>query len=60
MRRIVERTTFRFEDTKIPITISIGVTTANANTGGPTEFIKESDENLYEAKRRGRNCVVAA
>ncbi|PID38455.1 MAG: GGDEF domain-containing protein [Deltaproteobacteria bacterium] len=59
IRRIVERTTFRFEDTKIPITISIGVATAGPDTGGPTEFIRESDEKLYEAKRRGRNCVVA-
>jgi two-component system cell cycle response regulator len=59
IRRIVERTTFRFEDTKIPITISIGVATAGADVGGPTEFIRQSDERLYEAKHRGRNCVVA-
>jgi len=59
IRRIVERTTFKFEDTKIPITISIGVASATPDITGPNEFIKISDENLYEAKRRGRNCVVS-
>ncbi|MCK5801097.1 MAG: diguanylate cyclase [Deltaproteobacteria bacterium] len=58
IRELVERTTFRFENTKIPITISIGVATAGADVGGPTDLIRQSDEKLYEAKHRGRNCVV--
>jgi two-component system, cell cycle response regulator len=58
IRRLVEKTVFKFEDTQIPVTISIGVATSNADINAPEEFIKLSDENLYEAKRRGRNCVV--
>jgi diguanylate cyclase (GGDEF)-like protein len=57
IRRLVEKTVFKFEDTVIPVTISIGVATSNADTNAPEEFIKIADENLYEAKRRGRNCV---
>jgi diguanylate cyclase (GGDEF)-like protein len=57
IRRLVEKTVFKFEDTVIPVTISIGVATSNVDTNAPEEFIKLSDENLYEAKRRGRNCV---
>ncbi|MBW2734555.1 MAG: diguanylate cyclase [Deltaproteobacteria bacterium] len=59
IRRMVERTSFKFEDTAIPITISIGVVSAGAETTGPTEFIKLADEHLYAAKRGGRNCVVS-
>ena len=58
IRRLVERTEFKFEDTLIPITISIGVVSTHADVVDPTEFIRLADENLYEAKRRGRNCVV--
>jgi len=58
IRRLVEKTIFKFEDTEIPVTISIGVATSNADVNGPEEFIKLSDERLYEAKHRGRNCVV--
>jgi diguanylate cyclase (GGDEF)-like protein len=57
IRKLVEKTTFKFEDTVIPVTISIGVATSHADINGPDEFIRAADENLYEAKRRGRNCV---
>jgi two-component system, cell cycle response regulator len=58
IRRIVEKTIFKFEDTQIPVTISIGVATSTADINTPDQLIKAADENLYEAKRRGRNCVV--
>jgi diguanylate cyclase (GGDEF)-like protein len=57
VRRLVEKTVFKFEDTQIPVTISIGVATSNADINAPEQLIKASDENMYEAKRRGRNCV---
>jgi two-component system cell cycle response regulator len=58
IRILVENTEFRFEDTQIPITISIGVATVGENTGTPDDLIKVADDNLYEAKHAGRNCVV--
>ncbi len=48
-----------FEHQTIPFTISVGVTTMHRETGvdslGP---IKRADDNLYAAKRGGRNRVV--
>lgn len=58
IRQLVERTAFVFEETTIPITISIGVATSTEETRSVEEFIKQADDHLYEAKRSGRNCVV--
>jgi len=58
IRQLVEKTVFTFEQTDIPVTISIGVATSTPDVNAPEEFIKLSDEKLYEAKHRGRNCVV--
>lgn len=41
------------------VTISIGVVTLAAGMDGAT-FIAQADKAMYEAKRRGRNCVVNA
>lgn len=57
IRQLVERTRFEFEETEIPLTISIGVTTSTAELRSTEEFIKLADDRLYEAKRAGRNCV---
>ena len=44
---------------RIPFTISVGVTTLHREGGvDPTGLIKRADENLYAAKRGGRNRVV--
>jgi diguanylate cyclase (GGDEF)-like protein len=59
IRHLVEKTVFRFEDTDIPVTISVGVATSTAETQSTEEFIKIADDQLYEAKRSGRNCVRA-
>ena len=57
LRRLVERQTFEFEGDSIPVTISCGVATVAEEM--PSEgFIKIADENLYKAKRNGRNKVV--
>ena len=42
----------------IPFTISVGVTTLHREAVDPTGLIKRADENLYAAKRGGRNRVV--
>jgi len=44
---------------RVPFTISLGVTTLHRETGiDGAGLIKRADENLYAAKRGGRNRVV--
>jgi two-component system cell cycle response regulator len=57
VRRIVEATDFRFEQTKIDVTVSMGVATLDADTADAAALIKRADDRLYEAKGAGRNCV---
>lgn len=57
IRHIVETTDFRFEGTRIDVTISMGVATLDPDESDPSQLIKRSDERLYEAKNAGRNCV---
>jgi len=58
IRRLTEKSLFRFEDTEIPVTISIGVTALVPDMTDPSDFVKMADEKLYEAKEKGRNKVV--
>jgi diguanylate cyclase (GGDEF)-like protein len=57
LRRSVEETTFRFEGTVIPVTVSLGIAEWDAKIQDPDELVKRADEKLYEAKRGGRNQV---
>ena len=57
IRALVEKAVFRFEDTDIPVTISIGVASMAADLQEPHEFIRIADGHLYEAKSNGRNRV---
>jgi diguanylate cyclase (GGDEF)-like protein len=58
IRALVQKAVFKFEDTRIPVTISIGVASINTELREPQEFVKIADANLYQAKARGRNRVV--
>ena len=58
IRALIEKASFKFEDTKIPITISIGVTSIGPEVNDAEEFVKQADVFLYDAKNRGRNKVV--
>jgi two-component system, cell cycle response regulator len=59
LRRLVEREPFLFEEDSIPLTISVGVATIDGDPAIDTaQFVKLVDENLYRAKRGGRNRVV--
>jgi diguanylate cyclase (GGDEF)-like protein len=49
---------FRFEDTEIPVTVSVGIATLTPEVQEVTDFIKMCDDNLYSAKSAGRNRVV--
>ena len=58
IRLIVAKDPFEFEGDKLPVTISVGVATTDGNPIDVQSFIKLADENLYKAKRAGRNQVV--
>jgi two-component system cell cycle response regulator len=60
IRELVEHTVFTFEETQIPLTISIGVATSTEEVRSMDEFVKIADDYLYDAKRSGRNCVRPA
>jgi diguanylate cyclase (GGDEF)-like protein len=57
LRRLVSAESFDFEGDRIPATISLGVGTI-VNEIAPEAFIKIADDNLYKAKRTGRNKVI--
>ncbi|MBT8492679.1 MAG: diguanylate cyclase [Deltaproteobacteria bacterium] len=60
IREIVAAEPFEYEGDRFKVTVSIGVATLKGDDDAvePTAFIKIADENLYRAKRGGRNCVV--
>jgi two-component system, cell cycle response regulator len=59
LRTIIEEKPTPFDTTQISFTISLGVTTLMRETGvDAAGLIKRADENLYAAKRGGRNRVV--
>jgi two-component system, cell cycle response regulator len=61
LRRLVEQYEFKFEDKKIPVTISVGIGTMTATNVPPfadaAELVNRADQYLYKAKRGGRNRV---
>jgi two-component system cell cycle response regulator len=42
----------------LPVTTSIGVTTASDARGTPSALLSQADRNLYAAKRGGRDRIV--
>jgi two-component system cell cycle response regulator len=60
IREAVADHVFRFESTPIKLTVSVGVaSTAGDMAMTPTHLLRAADENLYQAKRAGRNRVVS-
>ena len=56
IRQSVERLEFFYGEIKIPLTISLGVTTVYDDDY--EEALKRSDKALYQAKAEGRNAVA--
>jgi len=56
IRRLVEKAPFKFEETKIAVTVSVGLATCG-DADDAAILIKRTDDKLYEAKGAGRNCV---
>ena len=55
---VVSQDPFVYEEHSYAVTISAGVaTTLGENATLPVDLIRQADENLYQAKREGRNKV---
>jgi len=59
IRQSIAEHQFRFDSTPVKLTISIGVASMTGEmTATPANMLRTADENLYQAKRAGRNRVV--
>ncbi|HET6150916.1 MAG TPA: GGDEF domain-containing protein [Polyangia bacterium] len=57
IRQLVEKQDFRFENTRIQVTISMGVGAIDDEHNDAATLIKQADDFLYVAKSAGRNRV---
>lgn len=60
VRTLIASHPFTFDNTRIPITISLGVAQWTPTVRSTEEFIRIADARLYQAKHEGRNRTVAA
>jgi two-component system cell cycle response regulator len=60
LRQGIEQVQIPLPDGAIRLTVSIGVATAGPETETVAALINQADRALYDAKRNGRNRVVAA
>jgi diguanylate cyclase (GGDEF)-like protein len=59
IRQSVEDHPFQFESAGVKLTISIGIACMTGDMDAtPAGLLRQADENLYQAKRSGRNRVV--
>ena len=56
--KALELTEVSYHEHTIKFTVSIGVKTFDGSVTSLDALLKLADEALYEAKRRGRNCIV--
>jgi diguanylate cyclase (GGDEF)-like protein len=58
LRAIIEKSRIKVENKTFYITVSIGVTQLLPDDNQLEAALKRADDNMYEAKRKGRNQVV--
>ena len=61
IRRNIEKYEFMDNDRRMPVTISIGISTLEKqNYASPKALVKAADDYLYQAKGKGRNRTESA
>ncbi|MBN8218528.1 MAG: GGDEF domain-containing protein [Spirochaetes bacterium] len=60
IRKAIEKMKIKYQRRRIPVTTSIGVASKEGGAKTVEQLIQEADKGLYEAKRTGRNKVVAS
>lgn len=58
LRKLLEKKIFNYKDLNIKITSSFGVHGISSSKSDMDSFIKNADNNLYEAKLAGRNKTI--
>ena len=58
LRDKIEKEVFVYQGTKIPVTLSFGLSVYNKKGLKTDDVIKQADQCLYQAKNSGRNQVV--
>lgn len=58
LRKTIEEHQFGYEGQKLPITISIGISTITEGDSGWTDVFNRADKALYVSKHGGRNRVT--
>jgi diguanylate cyclase (GGDEF)-like protein len=60
IRTLIEKHPFQFEGKSFKVTVSLGISSTTGDESmTPTELQRLADEKLYQAKRAGRNRVIA-
>ncbi|MES0327263.1 MAG: GGDEF domain-containing protein [Gammaproteobacteria bacterium] len=59
IRKETEAFSFKYEDVRFRVTVSLGVAELTDESWSITEFMKAADEMLYKAKNSGRNRCTA-
>lgn len=57
LRRLVEAHNFMYDNKKLPVTASIGISDYRQGVNSGTDLFKRADEAVYKSKEGGRNQV---
>jgi diguanylate cyclase (GGDEF)-like protein len=60
IRAAVEAESIRIGDTRMHVTLSLGVAVAPDQANSVESLVEAADKALYRAKSNGRNCVCHA